>query len=176
MDHPDLPPFEVICEQYKPLIMRTLNRYQVKKDREDYLQVGRIALWEAYAKYDARRGPFAALAVRYVRGRVLKALKQRAKGAAVPFSCCRSAKSDEEIEWPDPEAEQSFHSCEWQELIDLFRGALSDREQIILTEHLLNGVPLAELALRHRVSVETVKTWKKRALKKMRAVCPPLDA
>ena len=178
MNPTSLPPFEVVCEQFYPLIHRTLNKYRIRWEREEYMQVGRIALWEAYRNYDPGRGPFAALAVPYVEGRILHALKRQYRLPQVPFSSFQQDDEERAIDWPDPLAEQAFNRCEWEELLETLTEGLSEREQIVVREHLVQGIPMTELAQRYGVSGDTVKTWKKRALRKMRGkvekICPPL--
>ncbi|MDQ0338521.1 DNA-directed RNA polymerase [Caldalkalibacillus uzonensis] len=169
-----LPPFEHIYDQFQPLLYSTLKKYHIYRDREDILQVGRLALWEAYVNYDPRQGAFAAYATRYVRGRILNYLNRTHKQAmTVPFSAIRTEDEEQEVEWPDPASEELYQSCEWQELLAMVAQLLSPREQLIFQEHLLHDMSLSDLAAREQVSVHTVKTWKKRALKKIRRALSP---
>ncbi|GGK28865.1 hypothetical protein GCM10010965_22140 [Caldalkalibacillus thermarum] len=175
MKQPPFPPFEEIYEQFQPLLYGTLKKFHIYQDREDVLQVGRLALWEAYLNYDPRQGPFAPYATRYVRGRILNYLNKEGKqSAVVPFSAIRTEDGEQEVEWRDETAVCPGEQFMWQELLAVMEGPLSPRERLILHEHLVNAVPLSELARRENVSIHTVKTWKKRALKKMRDLLSPL--
>lgn len=172
----DLPPFEEICNQFQPLLLNVLKRYGQAPFREDLLQAGRMGLWEAYCKYDPARGSFPSFAARYVRGRMLQELTRQCRFRDVPLSAlAREDEKREELPLPDPRSGEAFDRVELGELATLLGRSLSPRERIILEEHILAGVPLADLARRYGVSAETVKTWKKRAVKKMRAACPPLE-
>lgn len=173
---PDLPPFEEVCAQFQPLFLNMLKKYGREPIREDLLQAGRMGLWEAYCKYDPAKGPFPSFAARYVRGRILQELHRQWGLGEVPMSTLvREEEEREAPAFPDPQSGERFSQVETLDLAERLGQMLSPRERIILEEHLLLGESLADLARRHGVSVETAKTWKKRAVKKMRAACPPQE-
>lgn len=174
MSGQELACFEEVYEQYQPLIYGTLKKYAIYQHQEELLQEARLALWEAYAQFDPKRGPFAAYASKYVRGRVLRQLTiQNRHKHCYAFSQLVNEDEAGEWEWPDEEAEAAYLSCELAELLEEAAKRLSRRESLILKEHLIGDRPLQELAQREQVSIETVKTWKKRALKKLRASLSP---
>lgn len=167
--------FEEVYEQYQPLLYGTLKRYAIYANQEDMLQEARLALWEAYIKFKPERGDFSAYAAKYVRGRVLRWLtKESRQNQTYTFSQLSPLEEDIELEWEDSRAEEAYLGCEWRELLSLASQGLSAREKLILEEHLLLERPLRELAEREQVSLETVKTWRKRALKKLRKCLSPL--
>lgn len=167
--------FTEVYERYQPLIYGTLKKYSIYKNQEDALQEARLALWEAYANYDPRRGDFSAFATKYVRGRVMSYLtKQNKHKHTYSFSQLGAEDQEGEIDWKDPLAAEAYLSCELPDILKHAYAPLSAREKIILIEHLLHERPLREIAQRESVSMETAKTWKKRALKKLRQTLSPI--
>lgn len=167
--------FTEVYEQYQPLIYGTLKKYSIYKNQEDALQEARLALWEAYANYDPRRGDFSAFAAKYVRGRVMSYLtKQNKHKHTYSFSQLGAEDQEGEIDWKDPLAAEAYLSCELPDILKHAYAPLSAREKIILIEHILHERPLREIAQRESVSLETAKTWKKRALKKLRQTLSPI--
>jgi RNA polymerase sigma factor (sigma-70 family) len=157
--------FEDIARQFEPMIKSTIKKLHVYKNFEEMYQIGFIALWEAYWKYDPQKGYFAGYAQTTVRGRMLTALTE-------------SKKYDERHTFPDPGSEQydyfSFiidESCilpfEDEGLTDYFKG-LSRREMTWVNKGLWQGMKTKEIAADEHVSPHTVRSWKKQAIKKMR--------
>jgi len=56
--------FEQVLEQYEPMISSILRKAHVYKNYEHYRQTARIALWQAWQKYEPTRGHFAPYAYR----------------------------------------------------------------------------------------------------------------
>src|SRR5690606_11779681 len=68
--------FEQILEQYEPMISSILRKTNVYKNHEHFRQSARIALWEAWKKYDAARGHFAPFAYRTIQTTIFTELKK----------------------------------------------------------------------------------------------------
>lgn len=173
----ELDSFEEVYERYQPLLYGTLKRYAIYAHQEDMLQEARLALWEAYSRFKPERGDFSAYAAKYVRGRVLRLLRKvKRHEECYIFSQLspQDEEADMEPEWEDHRAEAAYLDCEWKELLTAACQELSAREKLVLKEHFLLERPLKELAEREQVSLETVKTWRKRALKKLRHHLSPL--
>lgn len=169
-----LPPFEQIYREYHPLLYRTIKRLNAYQAREDLLQVGRLALWEAYRHYDPSRGPFPALAQVYVRGRMLNSLAQLSRwDSPLPFSSLSHDEEKRPWDRADPKAQGAFEQSELRLLLEEVWPQLSPREQLVITHQYWLDRPLAELAAQEQVSIHTVKTWRKMALQKIRAALSP---
>lgn len=169
-----LPCFEEILQQYAPLLYGTLKKYGASQrtDQEDLLQEGRLALWDAYTRYEHQKGSFSAYASKYVRGRVLRYLSKQYKHDNHQAHRLRGEKDmgEEALEWelPDTTAEREVSSSVEKEWLKELASTLSAREQLIFYRHLLEQETLKDISVTEKVSYETVKTWKKRALKKLR--------
>lgn len=69
--------FETILTQYEPMMNATLRQLHIYRDHELYRQAGRIALWQAWQRYDPERGDFTPFAARSIRGAMLDELKKQ---------------------------------------------------------------------------------------------------
>ncbi len=161
-----------IVAHYEPLV-RSLAR-RMNCSWEDACQEGRLAVVEAVYRFDATRGCYFGF---FVKKRVWAALRtlQRREWRWLGEVLKRApANEDEERdrweEQPDPRAQVLDERLFWQ----LLSEVLSEREQLVIKKHLVAGHTLRELAAEEGVSVETVKTWKRRALHKLRAAADRL--
>ena len=59
-----------LCESYLPLVYSLIKRWNLQGNREEYVQIGRIALFEAWRRFDPDKGHFGAFAKSYVYGRM----------------------------------------------------------------------------------------------------------
>ena len=51
--------FEDVLTQYEPMISATLRRLNIYRDHESFRQTGRVALWQAWTRYEEGKGHFA---------------------------------------------------------------------------------------------------------------------
>lgn len=70
--------FEQLAEQYTPMIHRIMKKLHIYKNKEDFVQVGMIALWEAHERFDEAKGAFPPYAYSYIQGRMKHALTKEA--------------------------------------------------------------------------------------------------
>lgn len=157
--------FEEVARNYEPLIRNTIKQLRLYKNIEDMHQIGLIALWEAYEKFDPAKGEFPAYAKATVKGRMLTALK-------------KAKVYDERHVFPKPveEGEDYFsvipNSTEAvpleKETLSLYLHNLSDRQRFWVEESLFLGKKTREIAEEQGVSQHTVRSWKKEAVKKIK--------
>lgn len=154
--------FEELVEKFEPLIKKQIKQLQKYELYDDLYQVGLIALWEAKSNFDATKGHFPSFAHKYVRGKLLNYLR-----------------SEQKIEqryqlFFDPEVLKSIpapaHGNQATFPIAELLPLLSKSERIWLTEfyHYRKG-PKA-IASQYDVSVDTVKTWRRRAILKLQSI------
>ncbi|MGJ9383490.1 sigma-70 family RNA polymerase sigma factor [Salipaludibacillus sp. CF4.18] len=155
--------FEEICEQFMPMIYGLIRKWNLGMEKDEYIQTGRIALYEAWVRHDEQLGAFPAYAKSYVYGRIQQSLEKKERWnsrhvATEPFIMSETSllivgKEEELLVLQD-----------W-----LSRTSLSPREKEWVREALFYGIKPTEIAESRNVSVSTVKTWRKTALKKLRA-------
>lgn len=187
-----------VCQQFEPLVRATAAKYRAVS-YEDALQAGRVALLEAIESYRPEMGvPFAGYAAAKVRGDVRTAMRREwtyakrnvrggSGGGGGGGSRGRAGvdgPSDREA-WDVvgsgaaglgvgavaagiDAAAAEYSLVEWRMV--MADANLSPRERLSL-DAIVDGMSCSEVAARYGVSVETVKTWRKRGLGKIRKVC-----
>lgn len=155
--------FEELCEQFMPMVYGLISKWRLAGDREEFIQIGRIAFYEAWCAYDSSQGAFPAFAKSYVYGRFKQSLERKNRWTSRHIPVEPSVLS--EADWiRTVEDDSTLLLDDW-----LASTSLSPREQLWVREGLFEGYKPNEIAGRWRVSRSTVKTWRKNALKKLRS-------
>ena len=68
--------FEDVLEQYEPMISASMRKLNIYRDHESFRQAGRVALWQAWNRFDETKGNFTPFAYRSIRGAMLDELKK----------------------------------------------------------------------------------------------------
>ena len=166
-----------LVSQFEPLVLSVARRYQ-DVSLEDAKQHGYLAIIDAIHGYDDSLGvPFAGYARMKVHGDVRTTMRKewRHQGRMV-----YTRETDDEVESVGLAAEDKVAFINWREnpdgmvlrteWLDLVKHAkLSPREALSI-EGVLKGLSSTDIAKACNVSVETAKTWRKRAMRKLRAV------
>lgn len=155
---------EDIVQRYEPLVRSEVKRFALN-DWEEACQQARLAIVEAVFLYDPSYGCYFGT---FLKRRVWAALRtwQRKEWRwrrELPLS----HEDWEEGGLHEP-ASTVFADTDWRQWL----AGLSEREQQVIIRSVVEGYSLKELAAMYHVSLETVKTWKKRALKKLRQDAP----
>ncbi|WP_216829694.1 sigma-70 family RNA polymerase sigma factor [Alkalihalobacterium elongatum] len=145
-----------VVEQYAPIVKKQLKQLNVFKDYEDYYQIGLIALWEAYERFDPQKGTFATFAMNTVRGKLLTQLYKEKTYAT------RHHITEEDFHQI---TDQNVATPLERELLAPYLEGLTERQQIWVKEAIMVGKATADIARDYKVSVHTVRSWKKGALK-----------
>ncbi|CAM4014889.1 sigma-70 family RNA polymerase sigma factor [Alkalicoccus chagannorensis] len=154
--------FEEVEAQFMPMVYGALRRWKLQGEAEEFEQTGRIALYEAWQKFDGDKGAFAPFAQSYVNGRIRQQLtrqnRERERFACTP---------PEIMELHDAPAPGRESQLELRDVIA--RMPLSERQRCWLIGYVLDNLTVREIAEREDVSIETVKSWRKEAKKKLAA-------
>ncbi len=152
--------FDDVLEQFMPMIKGCISRWRLYGELEEFEQIGRIALHEAWEKYNPENGPFAPLAKSYVYGRIQQELTRQNRRRE------RSVMLENDHLLPDQEDTAGL-IC----LLSFLQSLpLSGREMDWLRLYVMEGSGPSEIAERMGVSVHTVKGWRKQALQKLRSL------
>lgn len=158
-------PFEKILADFEPLIKGQLKKLNLYRQHDEYYHIGVIALWEAYRNYEQGKGSFAAYALHTVRGNMLMMLRREQRFAE------RHVLQDEQTSAdfirPDPTATNDMDTT--LSALTPYLRHLSPREKLWVREAILFEKKLGEIAREQAVSTNTVASWRKQALRKMRA-------
>ncbi|MBU8905942.1 sigma-70 family RNA polymerase sigma factor [Desertibacillus haloalkaliphilus] len=152
--------FDIIAKQYEPIIKKQIKSLNIYKNYDDFYQQGLIGLWEAYERFDPEKGSFATFAIASVRGKMLSLLAKETRYEEHH----QFAIEDENQDMID---EKTVRRSEpgW---LDAYTASLSDRQRLWVEEAILLEKTTKEIATSYDVSINTVSTWRKQALKKLR--------
>lgn len=162
-----------LCDKYNPLVQSTVRRYPAAW-RDDLASQAHLSLLLAIRRFNPDVGtPFAAFAKAMVRGGVKSAARPEIRYQDSRMLSAQSKDDEHSLDWnevlEDSGSAKEYESAEWR--LCLAAIPLSPRERMAV-EGALEGRGIAEIAQAEGVSVETVKTWRKRAWKKAReALC-----
>lgn len=157
--------FEEVLKKYKPLIKAEMKKLGIYKNFDDFYQIGAIALWNAYENYDPDKGNFSAYAKAVIRGKMQHHLRKEAG-----YDKFHQSSAEELFRYIG--YEPTYDELEL-ETLKSYLHELSGREITWVYEAIILQKPLSEIAKQYKVSVNTVKTWRKNAIKKLRQKFAP---
>ncbi|WP_332236946.1 sigma-70 family RNA polymerase sigma factor [Sporolactobacillus sp. KGMB 08714] len=171
--------FERLLKKYEPMIISTVRRYaagyarhiQGAADREDLMQIARIAFWEANCLFDpAKVGRdktpehvFIAFAAATMCGRLSDRLRKVSKLTSRETPII----NEETVDYPDSDSSSRSTEKQLHDLVDGFLSLLSPRERQYLHLSLFKDWDTRQIAEAARVSEHTVRSWKKTLRKKL---------
>lgn len=158
--------FEEALVQYTPMVHHLLKRLRIYKDFDDYIQLGFIALWEAYEKFDPDKGAFSAYAYMTMKGHLLMTLKKQMK-----YEEHNKPLNEEFLDVIKADISQVPLE---EEILYLYYRDLTEGEKTYIHEHIVNDRPLQDIAAEHQVKLEAVKWWGRSAKKKLRRIAETL--
>ena len=147
-------PFDIILKNYEPMLHKIIRQLHIYNTDEDWLQIAKIALWEAYERFDEKKGIFLNFAYTYVKGRLLVELTKRNK-------------VKEDLYDHQTITEQFTVDFDSSLLLEYYLTHLSPNEQIWLKETIENDLSIHDIARKYQVSPSTVKYWRKNAREKL---------
>lgn len=155
--------FEEVLEQFEPMISATIRQLNIYRDFEQFRHVARIALWQAWTRYDAERGDFAPYASRSIRGAMLDLLKKENQ-----FETHYVQTEDVYLmNYIDFDERQETIS-EFPEPLLQILEQLSAEENALLNALYIEGFSQNEYAEKIGVSIAALKKRRDRLMKKIR--------
>ncbi|WP_181833167.1 sigma-70 family RNA polymerase sigma factor [Bacillus taeanensis] len=152
--------FEKLVNAYEPMIKKQIRSLNIHSNHDTYYQLGLIGLWEAYERFDPEKGKFSTFAITTVRGKMLSELKKDTKYLehhhVEDYTTSLTAVD-----------EQALIPLE-NEIIEAYLTGLNQGERKWVQLGILNGMKIKEIAAQEGTPYETVKSWRKSALRKMR--------
>ncbi|KFZ42955.1 RNA polymerase subunit sigma-70 [Anoxybacillus flavithermus] len=146
--------FEKIVDEYRPLISYMIRKLHIRRHVDEYMQIGLIALWEAYERYDETKGSFCTFAFKMIRWRIVSQLRKETKNVYVPLPEEYVLKEDVDF----------FANIVWEDALQY----LTPRERIWLIRHVIEEKTLKQIADEEGVSINAVKQWRMSAVKKLK--------
>ncbi|AQQ55171.1 sigma-70 family RNA polymerase sigma factor [Planococcus lenghuensis] len=152
--------FEEVTMQYEPMISATIRRLNIYRDFDGFRQAGRIALWQAWRRYDPSKGEFAPFAYRSIQGAMLDELKRETR--LMERETTGETAVLEQIPAPVRELEML---PDWVQKLGL------SREELRLLEYLfIQRFANAEIAAAFGITLAGMKKRRERLLKKVKTL------
>ncbi|MGM0903627.1 MAG: sigma-70 family RNA polymerase sigma factor [Bacillota bacterium] len=154
--------FEQVQEQYTPMIHCIIRKLSIYTNKDEFFQIGLIALWEAHRRFNPEKGLFSNYAYTYIKGSMMQELTKRKK-------------DEERTFYADGEFFEVFEDSN-EKLPDEECILLNICRQYQLTEnqtkwvlyHVYKGLKNTQIAAIENVSVSAVKAWRAGAIKKLK--------
>ena len=154
--------FEDVLEQYEPMISASIRKLNIYRNHDTFRQAGRVALWQAWTRFDEAKGNFTPFAYRSIRGAMLDEIKK-----------------ENSIEENIAQVEVDLLENETNIIYDVYFGETNGLEEVLnilsITERELvqllffDGFTLAECAEIIGISVAAIKKRRGRMLGKLRS-------
>lgn len=147
--------FEEVAAQYAPMISAMIRKLHIYRDYDTYRQIGNIALWQAWNRFEDEKGNFTPFAYRSIRGAMLDELKRETRrNDQAAYISSRIEEEGEAIAEGLPD---------WVEV-----SQLKDHEKWLLEALYVKGCRLADLAASEKISLAGMKKRRERLLKKLK--------
>lgn len=155
--------FEQVLEQYEPMISATLRKLNIYRDHEQFRQESRVALWQAWERYDAKQGHFAPFAARSIRGAMLDLIKRENKFQDYVVQ------TEDQLLLGYLESEyEMMASVEWSDELTCELEKLSETEKQLIQWLFANGLTQKECAEKAGISIAGIKKRRERLLTKLK--------
>lgn len=149
--------FEEVEEQYAPMISAMIRKLHIYREHENYRQAGKIALWQAWTRFDEKKGDFTPFAYRSIRGAMLDELKK--DGRYMEIFLLSEGSHFEELAAQTADEQLP----EWVE-----EAGLSGKEHHLLQGLFIEDKSIRQLAEEYGISIAGMKKRKSRLLEKLR--------
>ncbi|WP_442598754.1 sigma-70 family RNA polymerase sigma factor [Neobacillus sp. D3-1R] len=151
--------FEELAVQYQPMIYKIIRSLSLYKNKDEFYQIGLIALWDASKAFDANKGNFTNYAYTFIKGRILTDLNKTKKLEE------RNIYPEEEFWEMIPNSEQENPMEEL--LLESHCHTLTPHQRKWLYYTCVDQLTVKEIAEKERVSISAVKNWRAGARKRL---------
>ncbi len=153
--------YQSLAEQYTPMIHHILKKLSIYKNKEEFIQIGLVSIWEAWQNFNEEKGRFSSYLYMYMRGRFLDELKRRSKEE-------QQTVYPEEAFW-ETVGIQMLDTDE-EHYIQTLCKTLTPKETKWVMYFCIQQLTTTEIAAKEHVSKSAVKAWKKGAVEKLRKI------
>ncbi|WP_422123830.1 sigma-70 family RNA polymerase sigma factor [Planococcus sp. X10-3] len=153
----DYEDFNAVEAQYAPMISALIRKLHIYRDHEEFRQVGKVALWQAWSRFDGDKGDFTPFAFRTVHGAMLDELAR--EGRYAKLFLLSEGEHFEALEMP----ERNENLPEWLAEIEL-----KQKERKLLIELFVEDKGIKQLAALYGITVAGMKKKKARLLEKIK--------
>lgn len=152
--------FEVLLEEYEPMIYHLLNKYHVRDPDNEYYQELAIALWQASRDYRVGEMKFSTYAYSKMNYRLIDLFRKNNR-----------VRELSELLISERQDQLVFTESNYENdpvFLEQVKSQLTDREWLWFEGQILHGKRLVEIAEEYDVKANAVRHWKRRAVVKIR--------
>lgn len=161
-DH-KLADFEKVLTQFEPMISATIRKLNIYRNHEQFRQAGRVALWQAWTRFEEGKGIFAAYASRSIRGAMLDLIKSENQFEENVMQ----AEDDLLLDLADQDVALPIYDG-WSDKLSEAFEQLTENEKLLIQWIFVEGLTQAECAERANLSVAGIKKRRERMIVKLR--------
>jgi len=148
--------FEEVATTYAPMISAIIRKLHIYREYDTFRQVGNIALWQAWQRFEDEKGHFTPFAYRSIQGAMLDELK-------------RETRRNDQVTHKGSNAQEEGREEMVENLPDWLEvNNLSGQEKWLLEALFVKGCSLSELAVAENISLAGMKKRRERLLKKVK--------
>ncbi len=151
--------FEEILTRFEPMISAAIRKCKIYKNHEHYRQTARIALWQAWQKYDSRQGDFTPYAYRCIHGSILDELKRE-----IRYETHYQPEEDSQLEIHLPMELDNEIASKLEGLLNI----LEEQDRQFLIDYYIRGFSYEELSVKYGTSIVALKRRRGRIIKRVR--------
>lgn len=151
--------FEEVLTKYEPMISAAIRKCRIYKNHEQYRQTARIALWQAWHKYDSAQGDFTPYAYRCIHGSILDELKREFR-----YEAHYQPEEDSQLETYLPMKLDNEIANELEGLLN----NLEEHDRQFLIDYYIRGFNYEELSGKYGTSIVALKRRRGRLIKRVR--------
>lgn len=155
--------FNDVMKQYEPMIYATMRNLNIYKNHDYFQQAARVALWQAWTRYDERIGHFAPFAARSIRGAMLDVLKKENS-----YEQHVVAVEDKALHFYCKNCEMDLE--QWSEEMERALRQLTERERQYIHWFYVERRTQAECARLEGITIAAIKKRRERMMKKLRVL------
>lgn len=155
--------FDEVLIQYEPMISATIRKLNIYRNFEEFKQAGRVALWQAWTRYEENQGHFAPYASRYIRGAMLDLLRKENQ-----FETHVMQTEDDILTMLVEQESESVFSTTWTDALLEAVEQLTISDQNLIRWIYVEGLTQIECAEKAQISVAGIKKRRERLLNKLR--------
>ncbi|MBM7667050.1 RNA polymerase sigma factor (sigma-70 family) [Solibacillus kalamii] len=151
---------EQLIFENETLIKKVIFNLKIYRDIDEYMQVGRIALWQALQKFDESKGDFAMFAYMSVKYAIIRALSKANHVSEHELTV------EDDVMIINSQHHFITSNMEWPEWFE----ELNNDEQFLLIELYEKELSVKDIADKYRLNYETIKKRRQRLLSKLRGL------
>ncbi|WP_176222112.1 sigma-70 family RNA polymerase sigma factor [Tuberibacillus sp. Marseille-P3662] len=152
--------FEELSQNYDSMIKKQITSLGIYKDYDRYYQCGLLGLWQAQQTYQPDKGKFSTYAIVNVRGKMMDELKRE-------LSYLERHNFPDETYFGQIVDESQVPILE-EDMLEPYIDKLNKGEQTWVRHAIIEQKKVGEIASDLGMPIETVKNWRKQALRKLR--------